>query len=131
MIEGFEQFVALFGPPVTQETVIQGLPTDWLKQALGAARFLEILLNHAEQSGPPIQIALVNSTGLTCSIRRTPESVLIVLPIGAVARVALTSRVLLCYWNEENLVQFVNSPLDDIDEHDWEVPPLLAPIFGP
>ena len=104
----------------------------YLATARTSMLFAEMLFNEIlehEQHEKRVQIRLSVSPGIECMVDYQ-DIASISVPIGAIARIVVTARLLLRFWSSEARISLGNSLLDDLDEDFYHVPEKLRPLFG-
>jgi hypothetical protein len=129
---GFEDAIVMAGGRVTVETCPEVIPRDQLLENIATIQrvsdhFHSILKRTGVEGGGLMDLTL--SPSFSCSVRQVREGEAILVPLGAVARIRATARLLLRHWEVKKVPRFVRSPVDRIDDDPETIPPLLRPIF--
>jgi hypothetical protein len=127
-----EDAVAIEGGSLELGASLPGLPAGTVADVYATLNFLvTVFLNNLKDRDAGLYIALTRSSGLACRVRQLSDGTPIILvPAGLIGRLRTFCRTLLRFWDKEKHVMMASSPLDKIPEDQWQIPPMLVPLFG-
>lgn len=116
---------------VTPESCPRVIPQDQLAEINDTIAFLEDCYDAilGERQGEVV-IALTNSPAFSCRVCPLENGQsLILVPLGMPARIRVSARLLLRYWDRESRILTQRSVIDNVSSDDRTVPKLLQPLF--
>ncbi len=129
----FADALAIEGGALELANLPEPIPPQLVASALAtlnaAGQGFEVAMERAKRRLPCASV-LTPSTSPRCSVRPLAEGLhAIFVPVGVVARLHVTARVLLRYWGKERRIRTHQSPLDPSQWDPKCVPPHLRPLL--
>lgn len=121
----------LYGGEVDAARLPVVVPAEYFKKLGFLGRMASAYSESQDPMGQrqPMDIVFTRSTSMFSAVTETDEGSLILISIGALARLRVVTRLLLSFWNDDHGVYFATTPLDDLDPSQVKVPSRLHPLF--